>query len=103
MKRESVLSEARVLGRRMIDESGTSIGRINDVLYDDPSSDDSWAVVGTGWLGKERFVPLHGAYLATDGNVVVPYDRNIVKHAPRARDHALVPAVRAALAAYYGA
>jgi hypothetical protein len=106
MKRESDLSEARdarVLGRRMISETGTALGRVKDVLYTDQSSDGPWGVVGTGWFGTERFVPLHDAYLATDGKVVVPYDKSTVKHAPRAGDHVLVPAVRAALAAYYGA
>jgi hypothetical protein len=87
----------------MINDRGEALGRVNDVLYGDESSNSPWAVVGTGWFGTERFVPLHGAYLATDGKVVVPYDKSTVKHAPRAGDHALVPAVRAALAAYYGA
>jgi hypothetical protein len=60
-------------------------------------------VVRIGWLRGERFVPLHGAYVATDGNVVVTYEKSTIKHAPGTRDHVLVPAVRAALAEYYGA
>src|SRR5258707_815330 len=102
MKRESELSDTRVVGHRMIDDHGTVVGRGNDVIYGDRSSEPEWAVVGTGWWRTERFVPLHEAYLATDGKVVVPYDKAIIKHAPRAGDHLLVPAVRAALAAYYG-
>jgi hypothetical protein len=106
MKRESGLSDAQdasVLGRRMIDENGAVIGRIKDVLYGEPADDAPWAVVGIGVLGSERFAPLRDAYLADDGKVVVPYDKTLVKGAPRAGDHVLVPAVRAALAAYYGA
>jgi len=106
MKNESALNEARdsqMLGHRMINERGETLGRVQDVLYGDQAAESPWAVVSTGWFGRERFVPLHGAYLATDGKVVVPYDKNTVRHAPRAGDHALVPAVRAELAAYYGA
>ena len=101
MKRESDVSDARVVGHRMVNDHGTIVGRVKDVIYSDRSNEPAWAVVGTGWFGSERLVPLHEAYVATDGKVVVPYDKATVKHAPRARDHVLVPAVRAALAAYY--
>jgi len=105
MKHESDLREARdthVLGHRMIDDRGSFVGWVNDVLSVDPPDEAAWAVVGTRWFGTERFVPLDEAYVAIDGNVVVPYDKNTIKHAPRAGDHVLVRAVREALAAYYG-
>ena len=49
--------------------------------------DDVWAVVRTGLTRSEHLVPLTNAYVGVDGNVVVPYDKNTVKRAPRAREH----------------
>lgn len=109
MQRESGLREprgVRALSHRMINDRGVVIGRVEDVRYggvsSEASTDGLWAVVATGRFGTERFVPLHEAYLASDGNVVVPYDETTVEHAPRAGNHCLLPALRAALAAYYG-
>jgi sporulation protein YlmC with PRC-barrel domain len=96
-------AEPQVLGRKMVTDHGEVIGRVSDVLIDDTTADGAWAVVGTGLLRSERFVPLTSAYVATDGNVVVPYDKNMVKRSPRAGDHVLTRAVRQELAEYYGA
>jgi hypothetical protein len=95
--------EPRMVGHRMVSEQGAVIGRVNDVLVDDTAVSDAWAIVDPGLMRPERFVPLAAAYVADDGDVVVPYDKNTVKHAPRADDHVLTPAVREELAAYYGA
>jgi sporulation protein YlmC with PRC-barrel domain len=99
---ESEQRDLQVLGHRMVTERGTVIGRVNDVLIDETATDDAWAVVSTGVLRSERFVPLTAAYLAADGDVVVPYDKNTVKRAPRADDHVLTTPVRRELAEYYG-
>ena len=95
-------SEAQVLGQRVVSEHGEMIGRVNDVLIDDSATDRAWAVVSTGLLRTEHFVPLAEAYVGIDGNVVVPYEKNTVKKAPRADEHVLTAPVREKLAAYYG-
>ena len=92
----------QVLGHRMVSEQGTVIGRVNDVLIDQTASDDAWAVVSTGFMRSEHFVPLTSAYIADDGDVVVPYDKSTIKRAPRAAEHVLTTPVRKELAAYYG-
>ena len=95
--------DLQVLGHRMVTERGSVIGRVNDVLIDETATtDDAWAIVSTGVLRSEHFVPLTSAYLAVDGDVVVPYDKGTIKHAPRADDHVLTSPVRKELAEYYG-
>ena len=94
--------DLQVLGHRMVSDQGSVIGRVNDVLIDEGAADDRWAVVSTGLLRSEHFVPLTAAYLADDGDVIVPYDKNTIKRAPRAAEHVLTPPVRKELAAYYG-
>ena len=86
----------------MVSDQGAVIGRVNDVLIDETAADDAWAVVSTGLLRSEHFVPLTAAYLADDGDVVVPYDKTTIKRAPRADEHVISSPVRAELAAYYG-
>ncbi|MDQ1466301.1 MAG: hypothetical protein QOH10_716 [Actinomycetota bacterium] len=94
--------ESQVSGHRMVSEAGDVIGRVNDVLVDETAVDAAWAVVRTGLTRSEHFVPLTNAYLGVDGSVVVPYDKNTVKRAPRAGEHVLTAPVREELAGYYG-
>ena len=95
--------ETQVVGHPMVTEQGETIGKVNDLLIDESdTADGQWAVVSTGMLRADRFVPLASAYVATDGNVVVPYDKETVKRAPSAKEHVLSPAVRKELADYYG-
>jgi hypothetical protein len=62
-----------------------------------------WISVQTGWFGmKESFVPLAQA-TSTGDSVQVPYDKDVVKDAPRIDAHGeLSPAEEADLYAYYG-
>ena len=94
--------DLQVLGHRMVSDRGAVIGRVSDVLIDESAADDAWAVVSTGLLRSEHFVPLTAAYITHDGDVVVPYEKNTIKRAPRASEHVLSSPVRKELAAYYG-
>jgi len=47
-------------------------------------------VVDPGPLRHEKFVPVAGSYLTESGEMVIPYAKEQVKHAPKApRDHVL--------------
>ena len=63
--------------------SGDKIGKIGQVYTDDESGRPSWVTVKTGLFGtQESFVPLGRAEV--DGvDVVVPYDKQTIKDAPR--------------------
>ena len=69
--------------RTMVDRDGTRIGPIQAIYLDDQTGEAEWALVTTGLFGtKASFVPLAQA-TQTDGDVWVPYDKQLVKDAPR--------------------
>ena len=55
-----------------------------------------------GPLRAEKFVPVEGAYVTESGEMVIPYDKNQVKSAPKApRDHVLDSQTEGALEEHY--
>src|SRR5215203_1237863 len=70
-------------GRTLVDRDGDRIGRIDAIYLDDQTGQPEWALVNTGLFGtKASFVPLAQA-TQTDQDVRVPYDKQLVKDAPR--------------------
>jgi uncharacterized protein (TIGR02271 family) len=70
-------------GHTMVDRDGSRIGRIDAIYLDDHTGQPEWALVNTGLFGtKASFVPLAQA-TQTDQDVRVPYDKQLVKDAPR--------------------
>jgi uncharacterized protein (TIGR02271 family) len=70
-------------GRTLIDRDGSRIGSIDALYLDDRTGQPEWALVNTGLFGtKSTFVPLAQATEA-GGDVSVPYDKQLVKDAPR--------------------
>jgi hypothetical protein len=61
-----------------------------------------WAVVKTGLVGGEHFVPLKASYVDEDGRLVVPHGKASIKRAPRAgRDHVVTRDVARELSDHY--
>jgi uncharacterized protein (TIGR02271 family) len=70
-------------GRTMLDRDGSRIGSIDAIYLDDQTGQPEWALVNTGLFGtKSSFVPLTQA-TQTGEEVRVPYDKQLVKDAPR--------------------
>jgi uncharacterized protein (TIGR02271 family) len=70
-------------GRTLVDRDGSRIGSIDAIYLDDQTGQPEWALANTGLFGtKATFVPLAQA-TQTDENVRVPYDKQLVKDAPR--------------------
>ena len=70
-------------GRTMVDRDMGRIGSIEAIYLDDRTGQPEWALVNTGLFGtKSSFVPLTQATLTGD-DVRVPYDKQLVKDAPR--------------------
>ena len=70
-------------GRTMVDRDGGRIGPIDAIYLDDQTGEPEWALVTTGLFGtKSSFVPLAQA-TQTGEEVRVPYDKQLVKDAPR--------------------
>lgn len=51
-------------------------------MYESTSSQVTFAVVALGLLGRDRSVVPLAAVSPQGGTVVVPYDRDLVRHAP---------------------
>jgi uncharacterized protein (TIGR02271 family) len=70
-------------GRTLLDRDGNRIGPIEAIYLDDRTGEPEWALVNTGLFGtKSTFVPLAQA-TQTGEEVAVPYDKQLVKDAPR--------------------
>jgi uncharacterized protein (TIGR02271 family) len=70
-------------GRTLVDRDGDRVGSIDAIYLDDQTGQPEWALVTTGLFGtKSSFVPLAQA-TQTDQDVRVPYDKQLVKDAPR--------------------
>lgn len=88
-------------GHPVVDDHHHKVGTVSDVLYDE-RGEPRWAVVDPGPLRAEKFVPVEGAYVTDDGDVVLPYGKEVVKQAPKAsRDHVLDSRTESELEEHY--
>jgi uncharacterized protein (TIGR02271 family) len=70
-------------GKTVFDRDGSRIGPITDIYADTRTGRPEWAVVDTGLFGaKSTFVPI-GEARPTDDDVQVPYQKQLVKDAPK--------------------
>jgi hypothetical protein len=91
-------------GHAVIDANLDTIGKVTDVLYDDIEMAPRWAVVKlNGVFGSEHFMPVDAAYVDAEDKVVIPWDKSMIKGAPKAGgDHILSPELSKELTDYYG-
>ena len=88
-------------GHDVVDPSHRLIGTISDVVYDDVG-EPRWAVVDLGLLRSSHYIPVAAGYMSQNGEFVVPYDKKVVKSAPKAdRSHVIDPGTSRALERHY--
>ena len=87
----------------VISSSGDKIGSIGQIYVDDQTGEPTFVAVKTGLFGmSQSFAPLQGARVE-DGDLVVNYDKETVKDAPRIDDDgSLSPEEEDELYSYYG-
>ena len=74
---------ADLAGKTLVGQDGAKIGKIRDVYEAASGPEGTFVTVTTGLFGTgASFVPLAQASLQGD-SVAVPYDKDLVKHAPR--------------------
>jgi len=96
------MQENRLGEREVVDPTGEKVGRVTDVLYDNDGLDPTWLVVNPGLFRAEHFVPVDGALVEGDDQLVIPYDAETVKASPKARsDHMLTNPLRSVLEEHY--
>lgn len=73
-------------GGTVIGADGEKIGKIGQLYLDDETGRPEWVTATTGLFGgAETFIPLAQASLENE-SIVVPYDKDTVKGAPRMDD-----------------
>jgi hypothetical protein len=87
---------------RVIDEHAEEIGKVTDVIYDSATNRPIWLVVHAGLLHADHYMPVSGTYRSENGDLVSPFDKYTVQHAPKAhKDHVLARELESELRAYY--
>jgi hypothetical protein len=88
--------------RRVVDEHADEIGKVTDVIYDPATNHPTWLVVHAGLLHADHYMPVSGTYRSENGDLVSPFDKHSVQHAPKAhKDHVLTRELESELRAYY--
>ena len=99
------IEQLQALGEhgKVVTDQGDKVGAVGAIYLDDATGAPSWVTVRTGLFGTaESFVPVDAARLDGD-DVVVPYAKDLVKHAPRVdADGSLSPEEEQALYRHYG-
>jgi sporulation protein YlmC with PRC-barrel domain len=90
-------------GHPVIDQHGTEVGTITDVIYDEITEEPTWGVVSPGLLHSPHYIPLTPpVYVSEGGAVVVPYNKEDVLNAPKVpRSHVVTPVLRRELVDHY--
>lgn len=71
-------------GRRVLDVHGLQLGTITQVVYGDDPYEPEYLVVDPGLLRRPHYVPVAGACQTPDGEIVVSWDRDWFRLAPKA-------------------
>ena len=94
--------EPALTDHEVVDEHHVHVGTVTDVIFDDRDFRPRWATVKLGFMRGEHLAPLDGSYLSEDGRLVLPFDREVVRHAPKApHDHVLTPEVTREVEEHY--
>jgi uncharacterized protein (TIGR02271 family) len=74
---------SRVQSATAYDNSGSKVGKVDQIYLDDQTGEPNWLTVNTGMFGTSTsFVPLEGASFDGD-NLRLAYDKDRIKDAPR--------------------
>lgn len=92
-----------LIGAQLIDSSGSKVGKVGQIYFDDDTGAPEWATVHTGMFGtNESFVPLADAQVSGD-ELRVPYSKDQIKDAPNcSADGHLEESEEAELYSHYG-
>lgn len=94
--------EPQFLDHKVVDRSGAVIGKIEDVVFDPHTGVPKWAVVNPGVLHRRHYLPLTAAQHNDQGDIAVPFDKDLVTGAPVASgEHVLSEDDERALQEHY--
>ena len=70
-----------LIGEKLIDRDGNTVGKITDVIVDSATLENEWITVKTGMMGGEHLVPIAAVDEAGD-QLSVPFAKDDIKAAP---------------------
>lgn len=73
-----------LIGRRVVDASGSKIGKVTNVVRDPRTGNARYAVVDLGALKASHYAPLANAYRSATDDLVVDLDKRLIAGAPKA-------------------
>ena len=91
-------------GRTVLARDGEKLGKLGDLYLDDATDRPAWGAVEHGLLGRHHhLLPLDGLTEDEHGDLIAPYDAELVRGAPDLDpDASLAPGEEEALSAHYG-
>lgn len=88
-------------GHDVVDPEHRLIGTISDIVYDSHGA-PRWAVVDLGLLRSAHYLPISAGYMSAAGEFIVPFDKQVVKAAPKAdRSHVVNESLAEELTRHY--
>jgi hypothetical protein len=95
-------SDGGLVGRIVIDLRHEPIGKVVDVIFEEAGSGPKLAVVDPGLFRSSRYVPLDKYGRTGDGRIVLPYEADLVRSAPKApKEHIVTRELEDRLAEHY--
>jgi len=100
-ERPNVAEAKGWVGARLDEMGGAGVGKIEGVYVDERSGEPEWLLARLGRFGRYALVPARDAVEGV-GEVWVPYDREVLRGAPKFEPRQeLDPESEAELSAYY--
>jgi uncharacterized protein (TIGR02271 family) len=89
-------------GRPVYAQEGDTIGKVEEIFFDDETNQPEWIGIGTGMFGTKRvLVPLEGVTPEGDG-IRVPHSKERVKGSPDIDSDEISQELEYELASHYG-
>ena len=92
-----------ILNATVFDCDGEKVGKVGQLYLDDQTGRPNWVTVNTGLFGmSESFVPLDDTMTLNGDRIEVPYEKALIKDAPRIdADGHIAPEQEQQLYSYY--
>lgn len=95
-------SDSGFVGRIVVDLRHEPIGKVVDVIFEDAGAHPKLAVVDPGLFRSSRYVPLARFGRTGDGRIVLPFEADVVRSAPKApKEHIVTQELEDRLADHY--
>ncbi len=96
------MTEATLIGKKLLDPDGGLIGTIDDVVVDPRTLIGEWVRVRFGLMRDRTLVPIGDIRAQPSAPAICALTKRQVRDAPSVHDHTLDATTRSELLRYYG-